>query len=113
MKRPKVHRSKAKIISGPKSAPLVSKIRRTSKEAYGTRSEWQTTCAAVKKRDGYKCTMCGRPEHEQGLTVDHIVEVSRGGQTAMHNLRTLCFTCHANRPSHKRAKKLILSGAKK
>jgi hypothetical protein len=50
------------------------------------------------ERDGRKCVgfsgPCGRTE---GLTVDHILEKSRGGPTTMENLRTLCIPCHTER----------------
>jgi 5-methylcytosine-specific restriction endonuclease McrA len=111
MKRPKVHKSKARIVTGPKKAGTVSKIRRTKEQAYGDRWTWTTICAEVKRRAGYKCQKCSRPESDLGLQVDHIVEVARGGATAFYNLRALCPICHANRPSHKAAKKLILHEA--
>lgn len=111
MKRPKVHKSKARIVTGPKKAGTVSKIRRTKEQAYGDRWTWTAICAEVKRRAGYKCQKCRRPESDLGLQVDHIVEVARGGATAFYNLRALCPICHANRPSHKAAKKLILHEA--
>lgn len=111
IKRPKVHKSKAKIVSGPKKAGCVAKIRRTKTQAYGDRWTWAAMCAEVKRRANYKCQKCSRPESEYGLQVDHIIEVSRGGATAFYNLRALCPYCHAARPSHKSAKKLILHEA--
>lgn len=52
----------------------------------------------VFERDGKKCVgfsgPCGR---EQGLTVDHIVEKSKGGPTVMENLQTLCIICHTEK----------------
>lgn len=104
--RPK--RAKARIVTGPKKPKTVSKIRRSKTEAYGDRWTWLAICAEVKRRAGHKCQKCGRPEEELGLHVDHIVEVSKGGTTAFYNLRAWCPKCHANRPSHKSAKKLIL-----
>jgi 5-methylcytosine-specific restriction endonuclease McrA len=111
MKRPKVHKSKARIVTGASKPKTVAKIRRTSVQSYGDRWTWAAICTEVKKRAGYKCQKCRRPESEYGLQVDHIVEVSRGGQTAFYNLRALCPYCHAARPSHKSAKKLILHEA--
>lgn len=111
MKRPKVHKSKARIVTGPKKAGTVSKVRRSKEQAYGDRWTWATMCAEVKRRAGYRCQKCRRPESEYGLQVDHIVEVARGGATAFYNLRALCPFCHAKRPSHKAAKKLILHEA--
>lgn len=109
MKRPRVH--KKRISVGPSKVSTVSKIRRAN--PYGTRSEWSAITAEVKKRDGYKCVKCGRGDFEYRLQVDHIVEVSRGGSNSKHNLRTLCGPCHANRPSHRHAKQLILSRSKR
>lgn len=111
MKRPKVHKSRIKV--GPAKVSTVSKIRRTSEQAYGNRWDWQARVELIKKRDGHKCVKCGRPESEMGLHVDHIIEVSKGGSTANYNLRSLCPICHANRPSHRGAKKLILSKVRK
>lgn len=111
MKRPKVHKAKARIVTGPKKASTVTKIRRTKEQAYGDRWTWTAICAEVKRLAGHKCQKCQRPESEYGLQVDHIVEVSRGGATAFYNLRALCPICHAARPSHKAAKKLILHEA--
>lgn len=92
---------------GPKKfkAKVVSKIRRTKTEAYGNRSQWQIISAAVKQRDGHKCRLCPATTY---LQVDHIVPVSKGGQTVMYNLWTLCADCHSRRPGHKLAKHLIL-----
>lgn len=49
----------------------------------------------VLKRDGFKCQICGRTQ-EDGvkLHVDHIIPVSKGGETKMENLRTLCEDCN-------------------
>lgn len=47
------------------------------------------------KRDGFRCTICGATAQEGAkLHVDHIVPVSRGGQTIKSNLRTLCSRCN-------------------
>lgn len=51
----------------------------------------------VMRRDNFKCRNCGRspaknPEIE--LHLDHIVAYSKGGETAMDNLQTLCSMCN-------------------
>jgi hypothetical protein len=51
----------------------------------------------VMRQDNFKCRLCGKspakdPEIE--LEVDHIVPVSRGGETVMENLQTLCTYCN-------------------
>lgn len=94
-----------RIGCGPKSirAKTVSKIRRTKEQAYTV--NWPAISAAVKKRDGCRCCLCGATNY---LQVDHIVPVSKGGQTIMTNLWTLCDICHSKRPGHSKAKHLIL-----
>lgn len=51
----------------------------------------------VLKRDNYKCRICGaspakNPSIE--LHVDHIVPWSKGGETVIDNLQTLCANCN-------------------
>lgn len=49
----------------------------------------------IMRRDGFRCCLCGRSA-QQGveLEVDHIVPVSRGGNTTPENLQTLCRDCN-------------------
>ena len=51
----------------------------------------------VMKRDNFKCSICGRspsttPNLE--LHVDHIKPYSKGGETILENLQTLCNDCN-------------------
>ena len=51
----------------------------------------------VLKRDNFKCCMCGRspastPDLE--LHIDHIKPYSKGGETVIENLQTLCSDCN-------------------
>ena len=51
----------------------------------------------VMKRDDFKCSICGRsPATTQGLElhVDHIKPWSKGGETTLDNLQTLCRDCN-------------------
>ena len=53
--------------------------------------------ATVLIRDNCLCRMCGAsPAKDPGVTlhVDHIVPWSKGGQTVLSNLQTLCATCN-------------------
>ncbi|RJS47429.1 HNH endonuclease [Nocardioides cavernaquae] len=51
--------------------------------------------ADILRRDGYRCRMCGTSaQHGAVLHVDHIVAVSRGGQTVSENLQALCQACN-------------------
>lgn len=76
----------------------VSKIRRTRTQAYTV--NWQAVSEAVMRRDGYKCTKCGKTRDQVKLEVHHIIPVSRGGITAMYNLTTLCEYHHNRQPFH-------------
>lgn len=49
----------------------------------------------ILKRDGFRCTICGRSQDDGvKLHVDHIKPVSKGGKTEPNNLRTLCEDCN-------------------
>lgn len=49
----------------------------------------------IMKRDGFRCVLCGRTSKDGiALHVDHILPVSKGGQTIPSNLRTLCDVCN-------------------
>ncbi len=51
----------------------------------------------VMKRDNFKCCMCGRsPATTVGLElhIDHIIPWSKGGETVLDNLQTLCSDCN-------------------
>ena len=51
----------------------------------------------VMKRDNFKCCMCGRsPATTPGLElhIDHIIPWSKGGETIIDNLQTLCSDCN-------------------
>ncbi|MBO5369839.1 MAG: HNH endonuclease [Clostridia bacterium] len=51
----------------------------------------------VLKRDNFKCCACGaspakNPDVE--LHIDHIIPWSKGGETVINNLQTLCSVCN-------------------
>ena len=51
----------------------------------------------VLKRDNFKCTACGAsPAKDPSieLHVDHIIPWSKGGETIIENLQTLCSRCN-------------------
>jgi hypothetical protein len=49
---------------------------------------------AVFQRDNYRCCECGSGER---LTADHIDPEINGGETALHNLQTLCRPCNSRK----------------
>ena len=48
----------------------------------------------VWERDNFTCKICGARKH---LSVDHIIPVSKGGQTIKGNLQTLCRNCNSQK----------------
>ena len=51
----------------------------------------------VLKRDNFKCAICGRSPAKDiniELHVDHIMPYSKGGETVIENLQTLCSDCN-------------------
>lgn len=51
----------------------------------------------VLQRDNFSCVYCGRSpatDHGLKLEVDHIVPYTKGGQTVLENLQTLCNVCN-------------------
>ena len=51
----------------------------------------------VNRRDRFTCRACGRsPATHSGvvLHVDHIIAWSKGGETVLENLQTLCMECN-------------------
>lgn len=62
----------------------------------------------VLKRDGYKCTYCGRGDLP--LTVDHIIPRAKGGLDTWENLVCACTKCNnkkGNRTPHEAEMKLL------
>ena len=45
----------------------------------------------VYRRDHYRCALCDSPKYIQ---VHHAVPRSQAGNDSLHNLITLCATCH-------------------
>lgn len=52
----------------------------------------------IMERDGYTCRRCGRYMPDgNGLHIDHIVPVSKGGKTVPSNLQVLCAKCNLSK----------------
>jgi 5-methylcytosine-specific restriction endonuclease McrA len=50
------------------------------------------TRKAVLARDSWTCQYCGR--HKPGLTVDHVIPRSRGGESVWENIVAACASCN-------------------
>lgn len=85
---------------------------------------WYTIPAfkrAVFIRDNFTCQKCGRREvftdspwlPKLGiLHCDHIIPLSRGGETEISNLQTLCAECNLTKGTHMEGEERILTTAK-
>lgn len=49
----------------------------------------------VLKRASTRCELCGVPNNERALEVDHILPRNHGGSDDMANLQALCYSCNA------------------
>lgn len=61
------------------------------------RSRWDVDPADrayIYARDGHACLMCGS---EDGLTIDHVIPKSRGGEHVRGNFQTLCRPCNSSK----------------
>lgn len=73
-----------------------SKIRRMGKSGFrkysNVRPRFKKKVLAGKKY-GF-CNRCKHPFPKKKLTVDHIVQISKGGSNEKSNLQLLCGRCH-------------------
>ncbi len=73
----------ASDIPAPPGRPQVTR------HAYDVSSE---TRLSVFERDGNRCLKCGA---EEGLSLDHIQPLAKGGDNSTENLQTLCTSCNS------------------
>lgn len=70
-----------------------------TKPAY--RGAWRTVRLTILERDGYHCQLRLPGCTYKATTVDHIVEVVRGGRRLdPTNLRAACMHCNSKRGGH-------------
>jgi hypothetical protein len=58
------------------------------------RGAWDRNRKAARRRDGNRCRMCGNGGEGVLLDVHHIRPILQGGTNELHNLVTVCRTCH-------------------
>ena len=86
-------RNEAYRRANPEASRARVHKRRTLKTKAGgayTAAEWFTLCFAV----GFKCLCCGETKI---LEPDHVVPVSRGGSSWLHNIQPLCESCNTKK----------------
>lgn len=77
------HKEIASDIPAPPGRPQVTR------HAYDVSNE---TRLSVFERDGNQCLKCGA---EEGLSLDHIKPLAKGGDNSTENLQTLCTSCNS------------------
>ena len=77
-------------------APINEKVSEVFKHKTTRNINWRLRFI-VMKRDNFKCKKCGRsPSTDQTviLHIDHMKPYSKGGETIIENLETLCSVCN-------------------
>jgi 5-methylcytosine-specific restriction endonuclease McrA len=82
------------VFPEPRVLRLVRYV--TTRWRHSRRPGWSK--AGVRKRDRGRCGYCGRP----GDSIDHIVPVSRGGESSWENTVLACTRCN-----HRKADSLL------
>ena len=82
-----VLRSETMRIDRPEVIRLISFVR-VPRDIHRRR----ITRKAVLARDGWTCQYCGSDKH--GLTVDHVIPRSRGGESVWENIVASCAPCN-------------------
>ena len=76
----------------PVCQPKSKKNKQNSSRAISDKLRYQ-----VLKRDNFKCCACGASPAKDPtieLHIDHIIPWSKGGETTIENLQTLCSKCN-------------------
>ncbi len=72
--------------------------RRRSPHRHAMRKEWDRVSRKIRpvvlERDGHFCAYCGS---EEGLEIDHIFPICKGGTNDMDNLQVLCMKCNRSK----------------
>ncbi len=71
--------------------------RRRAKTSQATGCYTQVEWRVLKKRYGFRCLCCDKPENEEPLTADHIVPLSKGGRNSIDNIQPLCLSCNSKK----------------
>jgi len=84
---PIVLRSAREDFFSPSVIRLLERVRRS-------RPRLKFSRVNIHRRDRYKCQYCGIFCPASGVTVDHVVPQSRGGESSWENLVTCCPKCN-------------------
>ncbi|MCL2555736.1 MAG: HNH endonuclease [Firmicutes bacterium] len=80
-------------------AQILDDLTKKSSEHYRRRIERSKVTDGIRfdvfKRDGFRCKICGASADSRvKLHVDHIKPISKGGDSNINNLQTLCESCN-------------------
>ena len=88
----------AEDMAAPTATEIAGTVLRRSSRCPDLRLRFK-----VLQRDHFRCCACGAsPSVTPGvvLEVDHIKPWSKGGETVIENLQTLCFSCNQGKTNH-------------
>jgi 5-methylcytosine-specific restriction endonuclease McrA len=80
-----------KTVSEEYIVPAVARLVRMVKRVYKTAVAWSRR--NLLSRDNFSCGYCNKQSFT-GMTIDHILPVSRGGKTTWDNTITCCKSCN-------------------
>ena len=86
----------------PECQPSRKKVKKEGKSACSSTNTTSRKISdklryQVLKRDNFKCCACGASPAKDSsieLHIDHIIPYSKGGETSIDNLQTLCSKCN-------------------
>lgn len=84
------YRRSDKGKAADKKAHAIRRAKKTQAGGSYTALEWFELC----KFYGFLCLKCGDSFPFVELTVDHILPISKGGTSFIHNLQPLCLNCN-------------------
>ena len=88
---------------------LIKQVKDRRGKFFNVREIWDAICRvergkvsnkmrfSIYERDGYRCCKCGASDAFVKLEIDHIVPISKGGQSTYDNLQTLCHKCNVEK----------------
>lgn len=72
-------------------------------DPYYQSREWKRIRGLALHRDKSQCQECKRQGRvKQAQMVDHIQPIKQGGSKELHNLQSLCNSCHASKSAKER-----------
>ena len=83
-------------VEKPHILKALSNKRRAQKTAAGgsfTGGEWRALCELY----DHTCLACGKREPDIKLTADHVIPVSKGGNSYITNIQPLCRSCNSSK----------------